>query len=852
MRNPFKFLSRQPKATPPPKEVYEFFRGVLDSNNHALDVMTDMGEKLGGGYLFDEVYVKGAYADLAGFMRESIRGFKMLTGGGQPALDEAFSRIDSRIRKALDETEALPARLLIPFEEITADMSREAGGKNASLAELGNRAKLNVPRGFALTTHAFDEFMRHNGLDLKAAGIARRGKDGEASLPLLQEMIESAEIPPGLGSAIDAALKDLNSRRPGVLLAVRSSAEEEDGEFSFAGQFTTVLGVPAQAASVKDAYRKVVASLYSPGAFAYQRGLGYDPGRMKMAVGCVEMVDAAASGVVFTAGAGGDRDAILISAAWGLGTSVVEGRVDADTYRVGRTSGAGVLPAVIERHIGKKEGKEEVLPGGGTKISTVPADIAASPCLADEQVIELVNVALRVERHLGGPQDIEWALGKDGVLYILQSRPLRMADAGGEVHEGFEVPASAMVLMSGRGVAVQGGAGAGQVYLLPRGADPDDAPDGAVLVSEADSPQIARAAHRLAAVITDTGTTTSHMASVCREFRLPTLVNTGDATKVLSAGLPVTLHIDEEGKAVVYEGVIRGVVERARQRVFGMESVDEYRKKRRILRHISPLNLVDPALDNFSPEGCRTLHDVLRFIHEKSVAELVESSKRYGERMKGRAPVRLDLPIPAGILVIDIGDGLDNPQHKDHVSLDEVRCLPLKSIVNGMIHPGVWHSDMVSMKVGDFLSSMVRMPDIAASAEDYTGYNVAVVSSQYVNMSLRFGYHFNMLDCYMSENARNSHIYFRFAGGATDIAKRSRRIHLISVILREYGFNITAKGDLVIARLSNLPREKMEEILDQLGRLVSYTRQLDAVLHTDASVERYASKFIKGEYNISA
>jgi pyruvate,water dikinase len=119
-----------------------------------------------------------------------------------------------------------------------------------------------------------------------------------------------------------------------------------------------------------------------------------------------------------------------------------------------------------------------------------------------------------------------------------------------------------------------------------------------------------------------------------------------------------------------------------------------------------------------------------------------------------------------------------------------------------------------------------------------------------MNLSLRFGYHFNMLDCFCSETARYNHIYFRFVGGATDISKRSRRIQLIADILEDYGFNIKTKGDLIIARLANMGRDEMEPILDQAGRLIAFTRQLDAVLHDDEAVERYRKHFMEGNYEV--
>ena len=279
-----------------------------------------------------------------------------------------------------------------------------------------------------------------------------------------------------------------------------------------------------------------------------------------------------------------------------------------------------------------------------------------------------------------------------------------------------------------------------------------------------------------------------------------------------------------------------------------MEELYEFRKKRYILRYISPLNLVDPLLDDFSPDGCKTLHDIIRFVHEKSVAELVEISREGKVKAKGHHPVRLDIAIPTGIMVIDIGGGLHEAGRRDTVVFDQIASVPFRAILRGMTHPGVWRSEAVSLRVNDFISSMIRMSDIVAEGRAYANYNLAVVSAEYVNLSLRFGYHFTTLDCYCSGNTRDNHIYFRFVGGATDIVKRSRRVSFIVAVLKEYGFNLRTKGDLVIARLANLRQEEIEGILDYMGRLIAYTRQLDAVMHDDSAVERYARDFLENKY----
>lgn len=238
------------------------------------------------------------------------------------------------------------------------------------------------------------------------------------------------------------------------------------------------------------------------------------------------------------------------------------------------------------------------------------------------------------------------------------------------------------------------------------------------------------------------------------------------------------------------------------------------------------------------------MHDILRFIHEKSVSSLIE----YAEYRVRSGTVRLDLPIPAGITLIDIGGGLDNPARAGHVPAEQVTSEPLRAIVSGMTHPGTWRSDAVPMQVHDFMSSMLRVPDLLSDNNGRVETNMAVISREYAHISLKFGYHFIVLDCFCSSNARNNHIYFRFTGGATDISKRSRRLQLIALVLEQYGFNSGTKGDLIVARLANMPQAEMLTVLDQLGRLISFTRQLDAVLNDDHAVKLYAQSFLDGSY----
>ena len=834
-------LKRRPRDRESFERLFNGFREVLDRNNQSLEIITDMGDTLGGDYLFDIQYVRRSYADLYAAMDGSLTSFNNLTQNRYPKLRDVFSTIDGQIRRVIDESTPVSDALVVFYEHISGDTARTVGGKNSNLAEIKNTVKLNVPDGFAVTTGAFDVFLRHNHILEKIQLPDGHAPVPDAMIHEISELVLHGTMPPELSRAMEKAVKKIRSRcGAGCTLAVRSSAGEEDGDFSFAGQFETVLNVPLEIAAVEKAYRKVAASLFSEKAQAYQSRLGLDVRGMKMAVACVAMVDAAASGVMYSEAPEGDRSTMVINAAWGLGTSIVEGQTDADFYRVTKSD----PHQIIESRTGGKDSMVVVLSNGGVMTVATPEGKRKEQSLTRWQVSELARLALLLEKHFKRPQDIEWAIDQKGKIFILQSRPLRIPEDNADNTNAATAAPDAEVIARNRGVVVQKGAAAGRVFILNNDRDLDSVPRGAVLVAHRDSSHFVRVMTEVSAIITDTGTPTSHMAALCREFRIPTVVNAGNATQMLSQGQEITVQVESDG-ATFFDGMVRQIVERAEKDLAKIEDLFEFRRKRYLLRYIAPLNLVDPLRDEFTPQACKTMHDILRFIHEKSVAELIENA----ERVRAGA-VKLDLPIPAGIMLIDIGGGLDNPEGRGHVTPEQVISLPLRAIITGMTRPGVWRSDAVPMKVNDFMASMLSAPDIAADAGGRVEQNMAVISREYANISLKFGYHFIILDCFCSENTRNNHIYFRFAGGATDMTKRSRRLELIAAILGEYGFNIKTKGDLIVARLANIQKAEAEKLLDRIGRLFSYTRQIDAMLNDDHAVERYARSFLDGNYEL--
>jgi pyruvate,water dikinase len=305
--------------------------------------------------------------------------------------------------------------------------------------------------------------------------------------------------------------------------------------------------------------------------------------------------------------------------------------------------------------------------------------------------------------------------------------------------------------------------------------------------------------------------------------------------------------VDAEDRRI-YRGRVTELLTYQATTTMDLHMAPEFRMLRRILREVSRLHLVDPLMQEFRPEGCRTFHDVLRLIHETAVLHLVELG-RDDRCLPGGLARRLNLPIQAGILAIDIGGGLAPEAPPDQVPFTAIRSIPFRAILQGMLFPGAWHQETMPVTFRDMMHSMMTTPQDTLSGQ-YTGHNIAIISETYVNLCFRFGYHFNIIDAFCHDVERDNHIYFRFLGGATDIAKRSRRATLIATILAAFDFNIQTKGDLVIARTGNLAQPEMERTLDILGRLIGFTRQLDVQMTNDQTMARYAEAFLMGDYGI--
>jgi rifampicin phosphotransferase len=290
--------------------------------------------------------------------------------------------------------------------------SAQTGGKARALAD-AERAGLPVPPWFVLSADAYEA--SRASVRLKPDTTRSEDFTNEAGLASTQTA-DRFEIAGHVLADLVAAVRALSPG--GEPLAVRSSAGDEDGAgHSFAGQLESYLGVePADVpARVVDVWR----SAFTARVFAYRRehGLGDTP--PPPAVLIQRMILPRAAGVAFSADpVSGRRGVAVVSAVHGLGSAVVSGESDADTWLVARDG------SVLERRIASKRSMHVLSAGGpaGVRAAAVPPHLVDAPALGDADVVLVADLARAAARHFGRPQDIEWAIGDR--LYLLQSRPI--------------------------------------------------------------------------------------------------------------------------------------------------------------------------------------------------------------------------------------------------------------------------------------------------------------------------------------------------------------------------------------------------------------------------------------------
>lgn len=820
---------------------YDHFRLLIQANTRAHELIGELEEALRGFTPYGMQYVQTLCTRISTSIYKMVRHLGELTPQGYDELILAMESINEKIMAVLVPEEHLEFREpVIDLARIGRDHADLCGPKMAMLGEAGRTLGLTIPSGFVVTVAAYRRFVLSGGVGdeinrlITATDENDRAAVFKTSSDIMQ-LIMDTPLPPDLAEAIlggyDALALELG-REPE--LAVRSSALGEDAEgSSFAGQYRSVLNVDR--GSLLDAYKEVVASKYSRPAMAYRMNHGIPERDVAMCVGCMTMVNSVAGGVAYSRSPVNVRDDhVFIHSVWGLPKAVVDGTAEIDEFHVSREPFEVVRSVVADK-------KAMFVCGEDKRVCRVdlPEERKSAPSLSEDQALAVAREAVRIEEYFGTPQDIEWAMTAEGGFHLLQCRPLMQVSSGEEVKrtdDGLPEP-----VMTGGRVASPG-VGVGPAYTLRKDVDALTFPDGGVMIIKQALPSRAALLDRCSAIIAEQGGMAGHLANVAREFGVPALFGLKGAVGNFENG--VILTVDADGRSV-YQGPVESLlVERPRQRVMRGSAV--HAALRQAARHIVRLNLTNPDSPDFRPSKCRTMHDVMRYCHEKAVTEMFEFGTN--EDFIEAASRQLICGVPKQFWVLNLDDGFapEVRQRTDRrVLLEQVQSYPMQALWAGMQAvpwdgpPPVHARGLMSV----MFEATTNPNLVTAAGTHYTQKNYFMVSRNYCSLQSRLGFHFCGVEALVSDRVSENYASFQFKGGAANVERRILRARFVGDVLEEFDFRVRVREDNVFARVEGLVRESMGKRLKILGYLITHTRQMDMIMTDKNAVARRRKKF---------
>ena len=453
------------------------------------------------------------------------------------------------------------------FNEISLVDFDTVGGKNSSLGEMiSNLSKLgvNVPDGFAITSYAFNDFLKDSGLDsLINAELASLDVENLDHLrragKKLRGMVSKAPLSKKLVADIKVEWEKISME--GKSFAVRSSATAEDlPDASFAGQQETFLNINGFD-NLLEAIHKVYASLFTDRAISYRSLRGFE-GELSISVGIQEMVrsDIGSSGVAFTLDTeSGYRGAIFVTSSYGLGEGIVQGSVNPDEFYVFKDALKNDKFPILKKTLGEKEKKmifaNNNKAGKSVKYVKVAEEDTKNFSISNNEIIKLSKYAQIIEEHYKVPMDIEWAKdGKNGEIYILQARPETVQSKVTDYFEKFTLQQKSKLIVSGKSVGQK--IGSGTAKIIKDISEINKIREGDVLVTDMTDPDWEPVMKIASAIVTNRGGRTCHAAIIARELGIPAVVGCNTATKYVQDKSKITVSCSEGNVGNVYEGIL--------------------------------------------------------------------------------------------------------------------------------------------------------------------------------------------------------------------------------------------------------------------------------------------------------
>lgn len=802
---------------------YQLFRRLLTANNNALQAMAELERMYYGNSSYRMSQINSKVTTIQINVYKMVNSLLEMAEGKYTRLEDILDEISHNLELILNEKpERQQGPFIMPLSEVSLEERELVGEKMARLGEVG-RLGLPVPTGFVLTAsgtrkflHAklIDEINRQlQIIDLENLDVLYAG------CHTMQKLVCDTTIPPFLMKEINASFDRFFKKDQKI--STRSSALGEDSAgVSFAGLYATVLDVGRE--DLPSAIREVIASKYGPRAIAYRRRRGYRHVDIEMCVGCVAMVNSAVSGVLYTRDPNATQadkgEEMRCNAVEGIGRGVVDGTRDADLYLLQHEPFS-----ILERRL-----------------------TGEHPLLNEEQLRELAAAGRKLEKHFDTPQDVEWSFDHDGHLFILQSRPLQMQEHHEPVETGGSHPAPP--LYHG-GITASDGACCGRIVRVDKSEQAGTFPADAILYVEYPLPEWAPLLNRAAGVFSSGGNEAGHLATVSREFRIPALFGCGNVWQKIEEehATEEEFTLDATGRSI-YPGRDETALRRPHVMPSPMTGSPVQLILSRALQLITPLNLNDPDSIRFKSPFCETLHDITRFCHEKSVLVMFDFGTSH--QFPQAAAKRLTADVPLEWWVLDLADGLREGLDKETktVSIDDVVSVPMLAIWRGIAAFPWTGPPPVSMRgLGSIIFQSTMRPELSpdVAAAKLNARNFFLISKYFCNLGVRLGYHYAMIEAWLSELRTESYLTFRFKGGAADMQRKAVRARLLADILERWDFSIELRGDALLARIKKMPIDFLEDRLMILGYLSLHARQLDMVMDRAETVEKYRQKFLQ-------
>jgi pyruvate,water dikinase len=737
-----------------------------------------------------------------------------------------FDRYQS-IKRVLDDILAggvgpFGTSLALPYSVLGVEMEPMAGALNVCLAEARNRLDIAAPDGFAVTVAGCSRLIE--AIEAKVAAGAAEPQPGSPLKPSAAaaglhasrvggRAVEIPEIdfPPELAEAINYQVEALFDRYGGPIpLTVRICSSAMNSEALTNVESKDILhacrqalaGYLAAAGESEDAPVALAVNATVSGYLAGWVSVVATPGSPSGGLFCI---------TVWPVDAPDRKESFFLRRTYPF--DLVESEIKAKPF--GQPLYAGVNP-----------------------LSCTPKGLYRGSALMGTSFLRsIAECAAAFERILGYPQNLGWIRGDGERPVIVDVSPTNGLDgSAGMVCDSGDLLEGAEVMLTG-GETVQMGIAAGPVVHVSE-SELDRFPYGAVAVARHASPRLSAIMRRASAIVTEIGASIGHLATIARELRIPAIFGADGAMERLPEGTEVTV---DAGDRTVYRGIVEPLLASRACSTELYPNDPEYVALRRLLRWIMPLDLIDPDSSAFSVDNCRTYHEIIHFAHERSIEELLKIQE-HGAGLKSQYVRKLEIDTPIDLFVLDIGGGV-SPEAGPRVRMDDVISKPFLAFLSGLSLKEAWDRDAGSISIREIISGLDRTFAAIMEPPEFSGRNHAILAENYMNVGLRLGYHYSVIDSYLSGNINQNYVYFRFAGGFADENHRRRRAELIRTILDQMSFKVAVKGDLVLGKLKLADDVEVISALRALGELTGFTRQIDLSMDSEDRVEQFARLF---------